>query len=64
MAICAKSVIEIDDGWLFKWPMVTALQRDLKAELGERAYAEAWQRGKNAEMEATLKQLLAECDVQ
>jgi predicted ATPase/DNA-binding CsgD family transcriptional regulator len=47
-------------GWMEKWPLLTRLRADLKADLGEEAYNAAWERGKQLDLETVVKELLEE----
>ena len=49
-------------GWLDKWPLMTRLRADLKAELGEAVYASAWDRGVNSDLKATAARLIHRYD--
>ena len=44
--------------WMEKWPLLDRLMAQLKAELGENAFAEAWDRGSKLDLEATFQLLL------
>jgi predicted ATPase len=47
-------------GWMEKWALLTQLQHDIKAELGEEAYNIAWKRGKSLDPEIVVQELIAE----
>ena len=49
-----------EPGWLKKWPQLTQLRDQLKAELGAEAYNIAWERGKSLDLETVVQDLLAE----
>lgn len=45
-------------GWLEQWPLITRLQADLKAKLGDDGYNAAWERGKLLDLEKVVQELL------
>jgi hypothetical protein len=47
-------------GWMEKWPLITRLRADLRAELGEDAYNAAWERGATLDLETMIQELLAD----
>lgn len=46
--------------WLEKWPLLTQLQTDMVAELGDTLYTELWQKGKTIDLDTTVAGLLTE----
>jgi predicted ATPase/DNA-binding CsgD family transcriptional regulator len=50
------------NGWLHRWPLITRLRADLSHHLGEEEYQAAWDRDRNADLEATIRSLLSHPD--
>jgi hypothetical protein len=46
--------------WLEQWSLLTDLRDDLKTEIGESAFEEAWKRGKNLNLQTVVKNILTE----
>jgi predicted ATPase/DNA-binding CsgD family transcriptional regulator len=44
--------------WLEQWPLMTRLRTQLEAELGAEIYWQAWERGKNSNLERVARNLL------
>ena len=44
--------------WMEKWNTLTQLRADLKTELGEKVYQQAWERGAQLDLDATVTRLL------
>ncbi len=44
--------------WLEHWPLITRLRTQLEAELGAEIYWQAWDRGKNSDLEMVARSLL------
>jgi hypothetical protein len=47
-------------GWFWKWPLVQRLIEQLKSELGEELYQQAWEQGKKRDVHEIVRALL-EC---
>ncbi len=45
--------------WLDKWPLLNRLRERWQEQLGAETYANAWERGKNRDLSATLKMLMS-----
>jgi predicted ATPase/DNA-binding SARP family transcriptional activator len=50
-------------GWLAQWPLLARLRAGLEAALPGTAYAEAWERGRTLDLEATVRALLDEASL-
>ncbi len=46
-------------GWVEKWPLLNRLRKRWQDQLGTEAYADAWERGKSRDINATLKMLMS-----
>jgi predicted ATPase/DNA-binding CsgD family transcriptional regulator len=46
--------------WMEKWPLLTRLRADLRADLGDDAYHAAWERGRQLDLETVVQELLAD----
>ncbi len=49
-------------GWLEKWPLLQRLRARWQEELGDDAYAKAWERGAARDIGQTLKQLIGDLE--
>ncbi len=47
-------------GWIKRWALVTRLLARLQADLGDKTYAEAWERGKNLDLKTVIVEILTE----
>ncbi len=47
-------------GWIKRWALVTRLLAHLQADLGDKTYAEAWERGKNLDLKTVIEEILTE----
>ncbi|MGZ3673890.1 MAG: LuxR C-terminal-related transcriptional regulator [Ktedonobacterales bacterium] len=47
-------------GWLQRWSKVSRLRADLRRQLGEQAYHDAWERGALLDLDTTIRSLLGE----
>jgi serine/threonine protein kinase len=45
-------------GWMDKWELLTQLNADLKSQLGEKAYNDAWERGKSLDLDTVVQDLI------
>jgi serine/threonine protein kinase/tetratricopeptide (TPR) repeat protein len=45
-------------GWMHKWDLLDQLQADLKSQLGDEAYDDAWERGKSLDLETVIQDLI------
>ena len=51
-------------GWMNRWILLSQLQDDLKAELGEEAYQISWEEGRSLDLSTTIDHIKAELDGQ
>ena len=50
-------------GWLDKWTLFAEYHKQLKIELGEETYNQAWEHGKTLDLETTVNDLLKEFSI-
>jgi hypothetical protein len=48
--------------WMERWPLLTRLRADLKAELGPEVYQSIWARGRRLDLETVVTELLDELE--
>jgi DNA-binding CsgD family transcriptional regulator/tetratricopeptide (TPR) repeat protein len=51
-------------GWVKRWGLVTRLLERLRADLGEKAFADAWERGKRLDLETVVAEIMTEFGVE
>ena len=59
----ASSVPDSSQSWLEQWPLYRRIRADLEHELGGEAFATCWERGTQDDLEATIRQILADEDL-